>query len=153
MTIPFKEIHDGNGSYELVNLIYELAFGQYGIFAHEYRSPVAEKQGCKTADILACRIDEAQKKVDTLIFDVKSNISAFSDDLLKDNAMLTAIKEIRDFVEQIHAEILHKNSFILYYKDDGFVEHEIIGIVTKNLKEKNLLQLLTCLNPYLINRL
>lgn len=136
ITIPFKEIHDGNGSYELVNLIYDLALGQYGIFAHEYRSPVVEKQGCKTADILACRIDEAQKRIDTLIFDVKSNISAFSDDLLKDNAMLTAIKEIRDFAEQIHAEILHKNGFILYYKDDGFVEHEVIGIVTKKFERE-----------------
>lgn len=54
------------------------------------------------------------KEMDTLIFDVKSNISAFSDDLLKDNAMLTAIKEIRDFAEQIHAEILHKNSLMTY---------------------------------------
>lgn len=69
------------------------------------------KQGCKTADILACAVDENEKKIATFIFDVKSNISAFSDDLLKDQALLTVIKEVRDFVEQIHAEMLHKNGF------------------------------------------
>ncbi len=137
--IPFKETHKDNESSELINLIFDLAPGQYGIFAHEYRSPVALKQGCKTADVLACRVDENQKKINTLIFDVKSNISAFSDDLLKENAMLTAIKEIRDFVEQIRAEILHKNSFILYYKDDGFIEHETIGIATKNFEKEKFL--------------
>lgn len=79
------------------------------------------------------------KEMDTLIFDMKSNISAFSDDLLKDNAMLTAIKEIRDFAEQIHAEILHKNSFVLYYNDDGFVEYEWIGIITKNFEKETFL--------------
>lgn len=138
--ILFKETHDEKGSYELVNLKYDLNPGQYGIFAYEYRNPVTLKQGCKAADILACVIDEEKKKISTFIFDVKSNISAFSDNLLKDNALLTAIKEVRDFVEQIHAELLHKNSFILYYKDDGFAEYENIGLITKSFeKEKFIL--------------
>ena len=98
--VPFRETHNDNENCELVNLIFNLKPGEYGIFAHEYRNPVVSKQGCKTADVLACRIDTSQKEMDTLIFDVKSNISAFSDDLLKDNAMLTAIKEIRDFSEK-----------------------------------------------------
>lgn len=122
---------------ELVTLEYCLDDWQYGIFAHEYRSPNVSRQGCKTADILACAIDEENKQIDTTIADVKSNISAFSDDLLKDNAMLTAIKEVRDFIEQIHAEILHKNSFILYYKDAGYIEYERLGIVTKSFEQKN----------------
>ncbi len=134
--IPVEERHEDNNQCERVYLVYRLRPGQYGIFAYEYRNPVILKEGCKTADILACAVDENEKKIVTFIFDVKSNISAFSDNLLKDNALLTVIKEIRDFVEQIHAEILHKNSFMLYYKDDSFSEDEIIGIVTKRFEKR-----------------
>ncbi len=133
-TILFEETHEDSRNCERVELSYDLRSGQYGIFAHEYRSPVTVKQGCKTADILACAVDENEKKIATFIFDVKSNISAFSDDLLKDQALLTVIKEVRDFVEQIHAEMLHKNGFILYYKDEGFTEYESVGIVTKRFE-------------------
>ncbi len=52
---------------------------------------------------------------------------------------MTAIKEIRDFIEQIHAEILHKNTFMLYYIDDGFKEYERIGIVTKHFENEKFL--------------
>lgn len=134
--IPFKEVHKDIGKCESVDLIFDLCPGQYGIFAYEYRNPVTLKQGCKTADILACAVDESEKKINTFIFDVKSNISAFSDNLLRDNALLTVIKEVRDFAWQIHAEMLHKDSFILYYKDDGFVEHENIGLITKNFEKE-----------------
>lgn len=134
--IPFKETHKDNDRCEQVNLIFNLNIQQYGIFAYEYRNPVALKQGCKTADILACVVDESEKRINTYVFDVKSNISAFSDNLLRDNALLTVVKEVRDFIEQIHAELLHKNGFILYYKDDGFLEYEMIGIVTKNFKKE-----------------
>lgn len=135
VVIPFEEMHKDINKCERVDLIFDLSSRQYGIFAYEYRNPVTLKQGCKTADILACAVDESEKKVNTFIFDVKSNISAFSDNLLRDNALLTVIKEVRDFVEQIHAEILHKNSFILYYKDDGFTEHENIGLITKKFEK------------------
>lgn len=134
-TIHFEEEHRDNENCERVDLVYDLYSGQYGIFAHEYRNPITSKQGCKTTDILACAIDENEKKVATFIFDVKSNISAFSDDLLKDNALLTVIKEVRDFTEQIHLEILHKNSFMLYYRDDGFTEYETVGLITKNFEK------------------
>lgn len=118
---------------------YELADDQYGIFAYEYRRPDTIKDGNKTADILACIVDESEKTIYTTVCDVKSNISAFSDDLLKDEALMTAIKEIRDFIEQIHAEILHKNTFMLYYIDDGFKEYERIGIVTKHFENEKFL--------------
>ena len=61
--VHFKELHGDNESYELVKLIYDLHPGQYGIFAHEYRSPVTLKQGCKSADILACKVDEGNKRI------------------------------------------------------------------------------------------
>lgn len=132
--VLFQEIHEKDRETVYVN--YDLKEYQYGIYASEYRSPIVSKQGCKTADVLACVVDEAEKKIYTLIFDVKSNISAFSDDLLKGNAMLTAIKEVRDFNEQIHDELLHKNSFMLYYKDAGYIEYERLGIATKNFESE-----------------
>ena len=61
--VHFKEMHGDNESYELVKRIYDLYPGQYGIFAHEYRSPVTLKQGCKSADILACQVDEGNKRI------------------------------------------------------------------------------------------
>lgn len=133
---------------ERVKIEYSLEKGQYGIYAQEFRNPIAGKQECKTSDVLACIVDEECKKILTVIFDVKSNISAFSDDLLKDGAMLTVIKEVRDFTKQLHDEILHKESFMLYYKDEGFEEREILGLATGNfesgkfIKAADLLELL-----------
>lgn len=134
--VPFRETHTDSDKIEAVDLVYCLEDGQYGIFAHEYRSPVIEKQGCKTVDVLACVVDDIRKKVHTILFDVKSNISAFSDDLLKDSTMLRAIGEVRDFTDQLHDGLLHKNAFMLYYKDDGFEEDEEVGIVTGNFEER-----------------
>ncbi len=119
---------------ETVVLEYNLSEHQYGIFAHEYRNPIIDKRGCKTADILACVVDEERKQIDSTVLDIKSNISAFSDDLLREGAMITVIKEVRDFIEQIHQEILHKNSFMIYYIDDGYEEIEHIGIATKRFE-------------------
>lgn len=136
-TVQFVEEHkEGHqdSSKEIVDVEFCLKHQQYGIFAYEYRNPLAPKNSYKAADVLACVVDEAGKEVHTTIFDVKRNISAFSDDLMKDHAMLTAIKEVRDFVMQIHDEILHKNSFMLYYVNDGYAEDERIGLVTKNFE-------------------
>lgn len=133
--LPVSEEHE-DGKKETVVLEYNLAEHQYGIFAHEYRSPLIDKRGCKTTDILACAVDEEIKRIDSTILDIKSNISAFSDDLLREGAMITVIKEVRDFIDQIHQEILHKNSFMIYYIDDGYEETEHIGIATKNYEAK-----------------
>lgn len=130
--IQFKEEQKDKDCSDLVKLKYSLKEQQYGVFAHEYRNPNTAKRGGKSADILACIIDDKNKKIYTTILDVKHNISAFSDNLLNDGAMLTAIKDIRDFIEQIHAEILHKNSFLLFYKDEDYIETERIGIATTN---------------------
>lgn len=132
MTVPFEEIH-ANGE-EVVNLNYQLQESQYGIYANEYKNPCINKQGCKKADVLACVVDDKRKEIKSLVFDVKSNISSFSDDLTKESAALTAIKEIRDFIEQIHAALLHKKSFMLYYLDDSFREQEEVAIATKNFE-------------------
>lgn len=133
--VPFEEMHD-NGNKEVINLDYVLKEQQYGIFAHEYRSPVISKEGAKTTDILVCIVDDKNKKIYTTIFDVKSNISAFSDDLTKNDAVITAIKEVRDFREQIRGELLHKNSFMIYYNDEGYIEQENVGIATKSFEQE-----------------
>ena len=138
MTVPFEEIH-ANGE-EVVNLNYQLQESQYGIYANEYKNPCINKQGCKKADVLACVVDDKRKEIKSLVFDVKSNISSFSDDLTKESAALTAIKEIRDFIEQIHAALLHKKSFMLYYLDDSFREQEEVEIEKiRNFADKMLI--------------
>lgn len=129
-TVVFVEKH--GKSCEKVYLEYALQGRQFGIFAHEYRNPVTEKEGTKRADILCSLVDPDRKEIHTDIFDVKSNISAFSDDLTQDNAMMTAVKEIRDFIEQLYHAVLHKESFMLYYKAEGYLETERLGIITKN---------------------
>ena len=133
MSVSFVESHE-NGKEERVILDYQLQETQYGIYAIEYRPSCAYKEGYKKADVMACAVDESTKEIYSLIFDVKSNISSFSDDLYKENAALTAVKEVRDFIDQIHAEILHKNSFMVYYQDDDYQETEEVGIVTKNFE-------------------
>lgn len=133
-TLQFVE--EQNVGKDIVNLEYRLEDEQYGIYANEYRRPETLKDGGKVADILACVVDEGKKEIYSYIFDVKRNISAFSDDLSKESAMITAIKEVRDFIKQLHAEMLHKESFLLYYKDDGYRENMKFGIVTSSFEPK-----------------
>ena len=130
--IPFVEEHEDHK--EIVYLDYQLEEKQYGLYANEFRGQFTVKDGCKKADVLACVVDDRMQKVYTLIFDVKSNISAFSDDLNKDNAIITAVKEVRDFIEQIHDSIIHKESFMIYLKDEGYAEELETAIVTKNFE-------------------
>ena len=49
---------------------------------------------------------------------------------LKDGAMITAIKEVRDFIEQLNDENLYKTSFLIYYQADGYEEDVKFGIAT-----------------------
>lgn len=130
--VDFTEQHED--SKDIVSVEFCLENGQYGVYAHEYKRPELKKDGCKVADVLAYVVNEETKEIVSFVFDVKRDISAFSDDLLKDNAMLVAIKEVRDFLRQIHDELLHKNSFFLYFSDAGYIETENIGIVTTSFE-------------------
>ncbi len=121
---------------DIVNVEYYLENRQYGIYAKEYRRPETLKDGGKVADILACVVDDQKKEIYSYIFDVKRNISAFSDDLSKAEAMMPAIKEVRDFIKQLHTEMLHKESFLLYYKDEGYIENLKLGIVTSSFESE-----------------
>ena len=132
--VCFTEEHEH--SKEKVWLYYDLKEQEYGIYASEYKRPGLVKKNCKTTDVLSCVLNEKTKEIFTLIFDVKSNISSFSNDLTKENAIKTAVNEIRDFTQQVQCEILHKESFMIYYRDGGFTETEKIGIVTKNFEEQ-----------------
>ena len=74
--VVFKEQHEK--SQEVVNIDYCLEEHRYAIYANEYRRPEIDKNGCKTADVLSCVFDDSNKKIQSFIFDVKSDISAFS---------------------------------------------------------------------------
>lgn len=131
MRIQFVESHEDKC--ERVFLDYQLEDEQFGIYATEYRAPVIKK-GIKTTDIIDCIIDEKQKNIYTLVADVKSNISSFSDDLSKGAALITVIKEVRDFSEQIEDGLLHKENFLMYHKNEGFNERCEMAIFTRNFE-------------------
>lgn len=133
MQIPFVELHEDKC--EKVILDYKLKDEQLGIYTTEYRAPVVKK-GSKTTDIVACILDEKQKNIYTLVADVKSNISSFSDDLSKDDALITVIKEVRDFSEQIKYGLLHKDNFLMYHKDEGYSETCETAIFTRNFENE-----------------
>lgn len=135
-TVPISELHDDCQDIEVVHLRYRLKKGQYAILGYEFRPQFISKQGSKSADVMTCLIDDDKKHVYSLVLDIKRNISAFSDDLLKDNAALTAIKEAVGFIEQIHHSKLHKDSLLVYRKDQGYTETEEVGIATRRLEEQ-----------------
>lgn len=128
-TIRFTEDHEDHQ--EIVYLHFQLENGQYAVYANEYRNPLVEKRGCKTADVFILIVDGQDNRIFSFLFDVKSNISAFSDNLLSDNAMITALKEIRDFLEQLEDTLKSKNAVVALY-GGGYSEQETLGIVTKN---------------------
>lgn len=143
------EWHKDNENIEVVNLIYNIKENQYAIFGHEYRHSNVSQRGCKTADVLTCLIDDEKKTIYSLILDIKRNISAFSDDLLKDNAMLTAIKDVRDFVEQLQQANLHKESFLVYHKNAEYRESIQFGITTQSFEEKKFVEVAEFLDKLL----
>lgn len=126
--IRFTEEHEQHK--EIVHLHIQLENGQYAVYANEYRNPLVEKRGCKTADVLILIVDEQKKRIFSFLFDVKTNISAFSDNLLGENAMVTALKEVRDFLEQLEDTLISKNALIALYGNCS--EKENLGIVTRN---------------------
>jgi len=133
------EKHKDSNNIEIVNLEYILKEKQYALFGNEYRNPHLSAHGCKTTDVLTCIIDDEDKTIYSLIFDIKSNISSFSDNLLNENALLTAINEVKDFIEQLSYANMHKNSFLTFHKADGYLEILEIGIATKNFESKKFL--------------
>lgn len=146
-TLPVEEKHETDK--DVVCLNYSILENQYGIFGYEYRSSNAtSKQGWKTTDVLACIIDEKSQFIKSFILDIKKDISAFSDDLYKDGAVITAIKEVRDFIEQLHDENLHKNSFIIYYQDEGFSESVDFGIATRSFENDKFLNVAVFLESF-----
>ena len=138
--VLFEELHDESDGKqkhkEIVRLKYILEDKQYGIYAKEYRNVLFVKDDMKKADILACVVDDKNKRIHSFIMDVKSNISAFSDDLYKNDALITVIKEVRDFINQLADEKVSKDGIFYLYKSEGYNEEETFGIVTKSF-EKN----------------
>ncbi len=150
-TVSVREEHKDCADTETVNLRYVLEGGQYAVFANEFRSPNVSKQGCKSADILTCLIDDEHKHIYTLILDMKKNISAFSDNLLKDDTLLSAINEVDDFIEQLRHAMLHKDGILLFHKDEGYIEKVEVGIATRRFESEKFLKIAEFLEG-LVNR-
>ncbi len=133
-----REKHEGGD--DVIKLSFDLNQNQYGIFGYEYKRPDVNKEGCKTADILACLVDDEKKEICSLIMDLKSNITCFDDDMTKNNSPIIAVKNVSDFVQQLHDEKLHKDSFLLYYKDKDYSEIEFFGIATRKFEPHKFLR-------------
>lgn len=132
--IPICEKHKEDR--DVVNLEYSLREGQYAFLGKEYRNPIVSKDECKMADIMTFVVDENKKTIYSFVLDIKKDISAFSDDLLKNDAMITAISEVRDFIKQLHDENLQKNSLLVIYQDEEYEEHLDFGIATRSFEPK-----------------
>lgn len=139
-TIQVCETHKDSDNVEVVNLEYFLKEKQYALFGNEYRNPHLSEHECKTTDVLTCIIDDENETIYSLIFDIKHNISAFSDNLFNENAMLVAINEVTDFVEQLCFANMHKNNFLTYHKAAGYVENIEFGIVTKSFEPEKFIE-------------
>ncbi len=147
-TVSIREEHGDCADVETVSLKFLLEDGQYAVFGKEYHSPNFSKHGCKSTDILTCLIDEKGKELYTFSLDIKKNISAFSDNLLQDNAVLSAVKEVSGFVEQLHHSILHKESFLVAYKSDGYKETVEVGIATRRFEKEKFLKVAEFLEDF-----
>lgn len=131
MEVVFEEWQEDTQTKDIVNLNYNLQEKQYGIYAHEFRNPLSNKNANnKAADILACVVDDDKKKVETWILDAKHNISSFDDDVTKNDEVLKALKDVKKFLDQIEMEYVHKESFMPLYRKEGYVEQMNVGIAT-----------------------
>lgn len=54
--------------------------------------------------------------------------------MFRDAAIITAIKEVRDFVKQLHDENLQKNSLLVIYRDENYEETLEFGIATRSFE-------------------
>ena len=130
--IPIYEKHKEDS--DIVKLEYSFEENQYAFLGKEYRNPAVSKDDCKMADIMTFLVDENKKKIFSFVLDIKKDISAFSDNLLKNDAMITALKEVRDFVKQLHDENLQKNSLLIIYHDENYEETLDFGIATRSFE-------------------
>lgn len=119
---------------DVVDLEYSFSDGQCAFIGMEYRNPTVAKEACKIADIMTFVVDANKKTIYSFIMDIKRDISAFSDDLLRKDAVITAIKEVRDFVKQLHDENLQKEGLLLIYRDEGYMEQLEFGIATRSFE-------------------
>lgn len=87
---------------------------------------------------MACLVDEEKKQVTSLIMDLKKNIMNYDDNLLVNDSLNKALNGVSDFVCQLKDEKLHKDSFMLYYKDEGYSETESFGIATRKFEPEKL---------------
>lgn len=132
IVIPIYEKHKEDS--DIVNLEYSFEGNQYAFLGKEYRNPAISKDDCKMADIMTFLVDENTKKIYSFILDIKKDISAFSDNLLKNDAIITALKEVRDFVKQLHDENIQKNSLLVIYCDENYEETLDLGLATRSFE-------------------
>ncbi len=114
--IQFVEKQKGIAE-DFINVSFKLEGNQYGMFANEYRPGFIADS--KKVDILLLIIDETKKICSSWILDIK--VSVGGEDV------------IRHLIEQWQASYQHKCTLTNYL--DGFMETEIVGVITRNYQE------------------
>ena len=107
---------------DVVNIIFCIHDGQYGIYGNEYKPPFVEDNGGKKADILVLVIDEKNKRFSSWIVDVKKTIGG--EDV------------ICHLVEQLTESVKHKKAIATYLEE--FEEEQHIGYITRDLQRKRI---------------
>lgn len=134
--VTIEEKHDDSSS-EMVELTYQLKSHRKGYFASEYRNK--DMHGSKAADILCIVIDSDKKIVHTEIYDIKRTITGFDIENDVETLRKESVKRIKEFITQIEDEMIHKDALIGgLIKYDGYEEHNIVGIITREFDEDKL---------------
>lgn len=118
IVIPFVE-KQSDGTFDKVDVNYNISSGQYGIFGSEYRPSFLERQDCKAVDILGIVVDDSKKRFSSYIFDVKASVGG--EDV------------IFHLVEQLIDSISHKRVLCSYFNE--YEEREYIGVITREIDE------------------
>ena len=105
---------------------------QYAYYAHEYRSPIVNKENASMIDIFIIIVDEQQKKMKAFALDLKRNL--FSIDTTKadmDNYRIIALN-IEKFVKQVNDTHKYYHAIKVFLEDKIEEDEFSIALVTRN---------------------
>lgn len=129
-SILCSEEHDDGLDVFFSNIV--LQRSQYAYYAHEYRSPIVNKENASMIDIFIIIVDEQQKKMKAFALDLKRNL--FSIDTTKadmDNYRIIALN-IEKFVKQVNDTHKYYHAIKVFLEDKIEEDEFSIALVIRN---------------------
>lgn len=105
---------------------------QYAYYAHEYRSPIVNKENASMIDVFIIIIDEQQRKMKAFALDLKRNL--FSIDVMKadmENYKIIAIN-VEKFIKQVNDTHKYYRAIKVFLEDKIKEDEFSIALVTRN---------------------